>query len=109
MKSAISSRLLQNLKKLDLSSNTMRKSFHNLAKEGYLVFFKEAVMAELFVIDIPEVETQAFKWLAVNPEFAKEYQMENLVVYTPTILNNTCRTKLTGATAGIIFYGIHLS
>ncbi len=63
-------------KKLDLSSNTIRKSFHNLAKEGYLVFSRGRY-GGTFVIDIPEVETQAFKWLAVNPEFAKEYQMEN--------------------------------
>lgn len=62
--------------KLDLSSNTIRKAFHNLAKEGYLVFSRGRY-GGTFVIDIPEVETQAFKWLAVNPEFAKEYQMEN--------------------------------
>ena len=70
MKSAISSRLLQNSQKLDLSSNTIRKSFHNLAKEGYLVFSRGRY-GGTFVIDIPEVETQAFKRLAVNPEFAK--------------------------------------
>lgn len=63
-------------KRLDLSSNTIRKSFHNLAKEGYLVFSRGRY-GGTFVIDIPEVETQAFKWLAVNPEFAKEYQTEN--------------------------------
>lgn len=62
--------------KLDLSSNTIRKAFHNLAKEGYLVFSRGRY-GGTFVIDIPEVETQAFKWLAVNPEFAKEYQTEN--------------------------------
>lgn len=34
-------------------------------------------MVEHFVIDIPEIESQTFKWLAVNPAFAKEYQTEN--------------------------------
>ena len=66
-------------KKLDLSSNTIRKSFHNLAKEGYLVFSRGRY-GGTFVIDIPEVESQTFKWLAVNPQYAKEYselQSEN--------------------------------
>ncbi|MCM1339037.1 MAG: GntR family transcriptional regulator [Muribaculaceae bacterium] len=58
---------------LDLSPNTIRKAFHNLAKEGYLVFSRGRY-GGTFVIDIPELETQAFKWLSVNPQYAKEYQ-----------------------------------
>lgn len=54
---------------LDLSPNTIRKAFHNLAKEGYLVFSRGRY-GGTFVIDIPEVE-QTFKWLAVNPNYAK--------------------------------------
>lgn len=57
---------------LDLSQNTVRKAFHNLAKEGYLVFSRGRY-GGTFVIDMPEVDTQAFKWLAVNPQYAKEY------------------------------------
>ena len=63
-------------KSLDLSPNTIRKAFHNLAKEGYLVFSRGRY-GGTFVIDIPEIEAQTFKWLAVNPAFAKEYQIEN--------------------------------
>ncbi len=66
-------------KSLDLSPNTIRKAFHNLAKEGYLVFSRGRY-GGTFVIDIPEVESQTFKWLAVNPQYAKEYselQSEN--------------------------------
>lgn len=59
-------------KSLDLSPNTIRKAFHNLAREGYLVFSRGRY-GGTFVIDIPEVEAQTFKWLAVNPKFAKEY------------------------------------
>ena len=59
-------------KKLDLSPNTIRKAFHNLAKEGYLVFSRGRY-GGTFVIDIPEVESQTFKWLAVNPQYAKTY------------------------------------
>lgn len=57
---------------LDLSSNTIRKAFHNLADEGYLVFSRGRY-GGTFVIDIPDVEAQAFKWLAVNPQYAKNY------------------------------------
>lgn len=71
--------ILELSKLLDLSPNTIRKAFHNLAKEGYLVFSRGRY-GGTFVIDIPEVESQTFKWLAVNPKYAKEYsevEMEN--------------------------------
>lgn len=60
-------------RKLDLSPNTIRKAFQNLSKEGYLVFSRGRY-GGTFVIDIPEIESQTFKWLAVNPQYAKEYQ-----------------------------------
>jgi len=61
-------------KKLDLSPNTIRTALHNLAKDGFLVFSRGRY-GGTFVIDIPEItEGQTFKWLAVNPSFAKEYQ-----------------------------------
>ena len=63
-------------KSLDLSPNTIRKAFHNLAKEGYLVFSRGRY-GGTFVIDIPEVEAQTFKWLAVNPQYAKMYEDAN--------------------------------
>ena len=58
--------------RFDLSPNTIRKAFHNLAKEGYLVFSRGRY-GGTFVIDIPETEAQSFKWLAVNPQYAKQY------------------------------------
>ena len=60
---------------MDLSPNTIRKAFHNLAKEGYLVFSRGRY-GGTFVIDIPEIEPQAFKWLAVNPAYVKELQQD---------------------------------
>lgn len=62
-------------KQLNLSPNTIRKAFHNLAKEGYLVFSRGRY-GGTFVIDIPETEEQAFKWLAVNPQYAEAYNKE---------------------------------
>lgn len=60
-------------KQLDLSPNTIRKAFHNLAKEGYLAFSRGRY-GGTFVIDIPETDEQAFKWLAVNPKYAEVYK-----------------------------------
>ncbi len=59
-------------KEMDLSPNTIRKAFQNLAKEGYLTFFRGRY-GGTFVTDIPRTETQSFKWLAVNPNYAKNY------------------------------------
>ncbi len=60
-------------KQLDLSPNTIRKAFHNLAREGYLAFSRGRY-GGTFVIDIPETDEQAFKWLAVNPKYAEIYK-----------------------------------
>ena len=60
-------------KELDLSPNTIRKAFHNLADEGYLAFSRGRY-GGTFVIDIPETDEQAFKWLAVNPKYTEVYK-----------------------------------
>ena len=59
-------------KALDLSPNTIRKAFKNLAAEGYLTFSRGRY-GGTFVIDIPQSDSQAFKWLAVNPKYAETY------------------------------------
>lgn len=60
-------------KEMDLSPNTIRKAFQNLAREGYLAFSRGRY-GGTFVIDIPETEDAAFKWLAVNPQYAEVYK-----------------------------------
>lgn len=60
-------------KEMDLSPNTIRKAFQNLAKEGYLAFSRGRY-GGTFVIDIPETEEETFKWLAVNPQYAQMYK-----------------------------------
>ena len=59
-------------KTMDLSPNTIRKAFQNLAKEGYLAFTRGRY-GGTFVIDIPPRGEETFKWLAVNPQYAKLY------------------------------------
>jgi len=68
--------IIEMSKMLDLSPNTIRKAFHNLAKEGYLVFSRGRY-GGTFIIDIPEIEQQTFKWLAVNPQYVMEEQGVN--------------------------------
>lgn len=65
--------ILELSKQLDLSPNTIRKAFQNLAKEGYLAFSRGRY-GGTFVIDIPETDEQTFKWLAVNPKYAEVYK-----------------------------------
>ena len=60
-------------REMDLSPNTIRKAFKNLASEGYLTFSRGRY-GGTFVIDIPETDAQAFKWLAVNPSYAEVYK-----------------------------------
>lgn len=64
--------ILEMSRQMDLSPNTIRKAFQNLAAEGYLSFSRGRY-GGTFVIDIPETETQAFKWLAVNPKYVEAY------------------------------------
>jgi DNA-binding GntR family transcriptional regulator len=55
---------------LDVSPNVIRKALNNLAKDGILRFARGRY-GGTFVIDMPEVAEQAFRWLAVNPQYAK--------------------------------------
>ena len=54
----------------DISPNTIRKALKNLGNDGYLVFSRGRY-GGTFVIDIPEIDTPSFKWLAVNPQYSK--------------------------------------
>lgn len=65
--------IVQLSKELDLSPNTVRKALNNLAKEGYLRFIRGRY-GGTFVIDIPEISAQSFKWLAVNPKYVEVYR-----------------------------------
>ena len=57
-------------RQLNLSPNTIRKAFNNLAQAGYLTSSRGRY-GGTYVIGIPETETQNFKWLAVNPKYAE--------------------------------------
>lgn len=58
---------------LDLSPNTIRKALNNLADDGYLRFSRGRY-GGTFVMDIPELSSQSFKWLAVNPKYVEVYR-----------------------------------
>ena len=57
---------------MDISPNTLRKALHNLANAGYLTFSRGRY-GGTFVLDIPSTGAETFKWLSVNPQYAKVY------------------------------------
>ena len=69
------SSILELAQTLDLSPNTIRKAYQNLAKEGYLAFSRGRY-GGTFVVDIPETGEETFKWLAVNPQYAEVYNIQ---------------------------------
>ena len=65
---------MQELSKLlDVSTNTIRKAMLTLASEGFVRLMRGR-FGGIYVMDIPEEETQSFKWLAVNPQYVKAYK-----------------------------------
>ena len=65
--------ILELSKEFELSPNTIRKAYQNLAKEGYLGFSRGRY-GGTFVLDIPDTGMESFKWLAVNPQYAEAYK-----------------------------------
>lgn len=61
----------------DVSSNTIRKALQNLSEQGY-VNFSRGRYGGTFVSDLPEAEgTEAFRWLAVSPNYTVSYDNNN--------------------------------
>ena len=55
---------------MDVSPNTIRKAFANLAKEGYLEFARGRY-GGTYVKEIPKSsDNRPFEWVAVNPKYA---------------------------------------
>lgn len=61
-------------KKLDVSSNTIRKALQNLANEGY-VSFSRGRYGGTFVNKLPKVDTKkTMRWVSINPETIRSYR-----------------------------------
>ena len=55
---------------MDVSPNTIRKAFQNLAQDGYLTFSRGRY-GGTYVKAIPMTSAQMpFEWVAVNPKYA---------------------------------------
>lgn len=55
--------------RIDVSTNTIKRALHDLAKEGYIGFSRGRYGGS-FVINIPEnQDSAAFRWLAVNKSY----------------------------------------
>lgn len=55
-------------KLFDTSEKTVKKALDNLAEEGYLTFVRGRY-GGTFVLDIPTESAEAYKWLAITPEY----------------------------------------
>lgn len=55
-------------KHFHVSSKTIKKALDNLAYEGYITFTRGR-NGGTFVTDIPQDGSEAYKWLAINPQF----------------------------------------
>lgn len=56
---------------MDVSPNTIRKAFENLAKEGYLEFSRGRY-GGTYVKSMPKYpDSKPFEWVAVNPKYAE--------------------------------------
>lgn len=55
-------------KQFKVSAKTIKKALDNLAEEGYITFARGR-NGGTFVTDIPQDGGEAYKWLAINPQF----------------------------------------
>lgn len=51
-----------------VSAKTIKKALDNLAEDGYLTFVRGR-LGGTFVTDIPQEGNEAYKWLAINPDY----------------------------------------
>ncbi len=52
---------------LNVSPNTIRRALSDLFENGYLVS-KRGKTGGIFIIEMPEIEGDSYRWLALNPE-----------------------------------------
>lgn len=55
------------------SEKTIKKALNNLAEDGYIAFARGRY-GGTFVLDIPTDSTEAYKWLAITPEYIENLE-----------------------------------
>ena len=61
----------------EVSAKTVKKALDNLSEEGYITFTRGRY-GGTFVTDIPQGVHEAYKWLALSPEYATNIEkLEN--------------------------------
>lgn len=58
-------------KKYNVSTKTIRRSLFSLEEDGYITFVRGRY-GGTFITDIPQNTNDAYKWLAINPQFINE-------------------------------------
>lgn len=66
--------ILEFSKLYEVSPKTIKKALNNLAEDGYLTFTRGR-WGGTFVLDIPEESEEAYRWLAISPNYIPN--MEN--------------------------------
>ena len=59
--------IIEQSKKYNVSAKTIKKALDSLSEEGYVTFVRGRY-GGTFITDIPQ-NTDAYKWLAINPDF----------------------------------------
>ena len=52
---------------LDVSPNTIRRALEDLFQNGFLIS-KRGKLGGIFIIEMPQPQEDAYKWLALNPD-----------------------------------------
>lgn len=69
--------ILNFAERYEVSAKTVKKALDNLAEEGYITFARGR-LGGTFVTDIPQGVNEAYKWLALSPEYATNIEkLEN--------------------------------
>ena len=55
---------------LGVSTNTIRRAINLMCQEGYLIA-QRGKYGGVFILELPEKQTEAFTWLAINPSAIK--------------------------------------
>ena len=57
----------------EVSAKTVKKALDNLAEEGYITYTRGRY-GGTFVTDIPPAVNEAYKWLAITPDYLQNSQ-----------------------------------
>ena len=61
---------------LNVSTNTIKRAVSILCEEGYLIA-QRGKYGGVFILEMPQKDPEAFRWLALNPDVIQVKKSEN--------------------------------